>query len=872
MAPMKRDNLAETDSSHELEQGNAALRAGNYAEALALYEYVLKKTPELSDFIQFNLEFARQKLVAVGGTNVALKPESTIPVKMISLYEGRLEKSQHDLLQGWAVNTRAQSDLFEMTIFVDDMLFTTTKNTLVRADLKRVGKSMGKGGFRVVLPPALMSTQPQNVKICFPDGTVLAEYTLPETQRTAPSDLVLLPVEEQVSVIVPIFNAIDDVKVCIERLRLYTSDNVDIILINDASTDASVAPLLAEAAKFPNFRVFHNEINLGFTRTVNRGIELAGANDVILLNSDARVTPRWIQGFRRALATDHKIATVTAMSDRAGAFSAPNIGNENDLPAGIKEDDYAVAFRRRSVGTYPTVPTGNGFCMYIRRSCINAIGGLDAEAFPRGYGEENDFCMRARSAGWRNVIDDRTYVFHDRSKSFGSQKDELVKAGRAVIERRYPDYTKAIQVFRQSLLISLARCKAGLAVLDCKHGLLPRGLFVISTLTGGTPKTNRDLMLALADRVEGWLLHCDSKVMSLYRVFKDKPDELIRRHTLNEHVEALTHSSAEYDRVMANWLGEYDFEFVHIRHIAWHSLSLPELAKKAGAKVIKSFHDFYTLCPTVKLLDGDNKYCGGTCSDPAGKPCILELWERDSLPTLKNLWVNTWREKFRVALRYCDEFITTHESVRETITEYLDIPSTNFHVIPHGRDFDKLYQLATPYKQGDALKILVPGSVATPKGSMIIKQLLKLDKERKLEFHILGKSNLDLKSPQLIVHGEYQRDDFAAHVQKIRPHVGAVFSIWNETWCHTLTEMWSVGLPVISFQYPTIRDRIIASGAGWCFSDENVAKLYQEISKIMVTSTIEEKVQSCIRYQKDMPGFGLKQMADSYYYHYNINK
>ncbi|WP_386284133.1 glycosyltransferase family 2 protein, partial [Sulfitobacter profundi] len=75
-------------------------------------------------------------------------------------------------------------------------------------------------------------------------------------------------------------------------------------------------------------------------------------------------------------------------------FSAPDIGNENDLPPSISEEVYARAFRRRQVGRYPEVPTGNGFCMLIRRAALNKFGGLDAEAFPRGYGEENDFCMR----------------------------------------------------------------------------------------------------------------------------------------------------------------------------------------------------------------------------------------------------------------------------------------------------------------------------------------------------------------------------------------------------------------------------------------------------------------------------------------------
>ncbi|OOF12993.1 hypothetical protein BZG84_16135, partial [Salinivibrio sp. PR932] len=590
------------------------------------------------------------------------------------------------------------------------------------------------------------------------------------------------------------------------------------------STDPEINKILSDVEKYNSFRVFHNKKNLGFTKTVNKGIELAKENDVILLNSDARVTPRWIQGFQRALRTDSNIATVTAMSDRAGAFSAPKMGNDNDLPEGVSEVDYAIAFRRNAIGYYPTVPTGNGFCMYIRRTCINHIGALDSDAFPRGYGEENDFCMRARDNGWRNIIDDRTYVFHDRSKSFGGQKTELIKAGRAVIDKRYPDFKKSISVFSESSVISAARFKAGIAMKDCQS-ILPRGLFVISTLTGGTPQTNRDLMLALSDRVEGWLLHCDSKVMSLYRIYSNQPDEVVQRHVLKEPVDVLTHHNAEYDRVLTNWLYKYDFEFVHIRHLAWHSLSLPKLAKESGARVINSFHDFYTICPTVKLLDGENKYCNGKCSNSESGNCKPDLWGSDSLPKLENAWVNKWREKFSHALSYCDAFVTTHESVRKTILESLAIPSECFHVIPHGRDFKQLYQLSEPYKNGDTLKVLIPGNIAIAKGSKIIEELLENDVDEKLHFHILGKSNLKYQHPRLTFHGEYKRDEFAEHVKKIKPHVGAVFSIWNETWCHTLTEMLSVGLPCASLPFETVSTRIKDNDVGWVFPNDNIEKI-----------------------------------------------
>ena len=56
-----------------------------------------------------------------------------------------------------------------------------------------------------------------------------------------------------------------------------------------------------------------------------------------------------------------------------------------------------------------------------------------------------------------------------------------------------------------------------------------------------------------------------------------------------------------------------------------------------------------------------------------------------------------------------------------------------------------------------------------------------------------------------------------------------MFSIWNETWCHTLTEMWACGLPVMAFDFPTVAARINATGAGWVWPMETKQALYQRI-------------------------------------------
>ncbi|MEO6688247.1 MAG: glycosyltransferase, partial [Dokdonella sp.] len=244
-----------------------------------------------------------------------------------------------------------------------------------------------------------------------------------------------------VAIVVPVYNAPGLVHACLEAVLAHTRGRAHLIVIDDASTDAAIAPLLAGYASLARVSVLRNDTNRGFTATANRGIELAGRADVVLLNADTEVGPNWLNGLRRAAYAGDDVATATAVSDNAGAFSVPELEQANPLPACWRFDDCARALWQGAGLVYPELPTGNGFCLYIRRTVIDAIGVLDEAAFAQGYGEENDFCQRAAQRGLRHVIAGNVLVRHARSQSFGEQRRlALGLAGMAVLRERWPQY------------------------------------------------------------------------------------------------------------------------------------------------------------------------------------------------------------------------------------------------------------------------------------------------------------------------------------------------------------------------------------------------------------------------------------------------
>ncbi len=412
-----------------------------------------------------------------------------------------------------------------------------------------------------------------------------------------------------------------------------------------------------------------------------------------------------------------------------------------------------------------------------------------------------------------NAIDDRTLVFHSNAKSFGSDKNRLVAEGRAVIDARYPEYKKSLGVFQSSALLSTIRLQARLALADAagRDGDRVSILFVTSTQTGGTPQTNLDLMRALKPTTDCWLLSCDTRTLILSRLREGDLHE-VRRARLDVEVDPLSHRSRDYERIVLAWLNEFGFDILHIRHLGWHSLRLPGLAKQAGMTVVLSVHDYYCLCPTTKLVDGGGTFCGGDCSGMQDG-CRAELWPEGAFPELRDAWVHVWREKMAGMLEHVDQLVTTSASVVDRFARVFGADmARRFEVVPHGRDFETMGVLATPPL--GPLRVLVPGNIGLPKGAAIIEAIAQADRGETIEFHVLGKTILG-EQPGIVMHGPYKRDAFFDHVAKIRPHVGAILSIWDETWCHTLTELWSAGVPVAVLRFPTVAARIGETGGGW---------------------------------------------------------
>ena len=637
-----------------------------------------------------------------------------------------------------------------------------------------------------------------------------------------------------VSILIPVYNALVELKACVKSVLRNTRHSYRLILINDSSSDPAVQPYLDSLVGIKQVEVYSNEVNLGFTATINKGIELAGKSDVIFLNSDTCVTPNWLVNLRLAAYSSELVGSATPFSNNAGAYSAPQIGVENSIPQGYSLDEWARAIAHTSGRIYAKAPTGHGFCMYIRRDCLNDVGELDQKAFPRGYGEENDFCMRALRKGWLHAVDQSTYIYHVRSASFGNAKTDLLKQGRAIVDERYPEYTTTVRSFlkQKDFVKAHDDISETLSILiKTKILIKPRVLYVLATKTGGTPQTNQDLMQALDPLLETFVLYSNGKKIDL-SYYSNGIYAPVETCNLNDELRVFPHRSNQYDETIAEWLTKYSIEIVHVRHIAWHSLGLVDVAKLIGLPIVFSFHDFYTVCPTVKLLDNENKYCGGKCTVSIGE-CKYDLWRGNDNPSLKNSGIIDWKNSFDSLLLKCDAFVTTNESAKNVLIDnYSSLKGRFFPVIPHGRDFTKFNQISRNINSASTIKLIFPGNITSAKGGAIMAQLAAMSNLLNIEIHVLGNVSSDIDVSNCFLHGSYGREDFIDKVSSIAPHVACIFSIWPETHCHTLTESWAAGLPVIGFNIGAVGDRLSKTKAGWLVDEFEYGSIVNLINNI----------------------------------------
>lgn len=382
-------------------------------------------------------------------------------------------------------------------------------------------------------------------------------------------------------------------------------------------------------------------------------------------------------------------------------------------------------------------------------------------------------------------------------------------------------------------------------------------LYVMHGGSGGTTNTNMDLMSYECEYYNCFLLVSNGHEMTLY-FYDDSRLHEVQRWELNSKWVSENCYVEEYARIYNEILTTYSINLVHIRQLIHHTFDLPRIAKKLGIYVVLSFHDFYLVCLSHNLVDGDGRYCAGKCRDDVKCKAIMKLTNHEYI----NDFVGEWRSKVAEMFLNVDYFITTSQVVKELFLDiYPSIPEDRFDVIPHGRDFkhidEVLYEKPSPNKP---IKILFTGNINQPKGSSIIKELKELDADSRLELHFLGSAVGEVYNCG-IHHGKYERNDLPRLIGEIKPSFIGIFSIWCETFCHTLTEAWAYGIPVLCTNLGAQGERMSKTNGGWFINPDNMQETYDMILNI---ANDRKDYLSKVENVKNISFKSIKEMGEDY--------
>lgn len=245
---------------------------------------------------------------------------------------------------------------------------------------------------------------------------------------------------------VPVHNSLEDVKRCLASIDATRGRSHRVILVDDGSDDETRDYLERYAAKRAEDVLVRHETARGYTCSANEILKRAAGDWVILLNSDTIANGDWILRLVEVGESSPDIGVVGPMSNAASWQSVPKRFTSaeqrdfevNEIPDGLEIADVDRLLDVTGTAPYPRVPLVNGFCYAMRREAIEAVGLLDEESFPHGYGEENDYSFRVSDAGFALVLATNTYVFHAKSKSFTHERRRaLSKEGSKAFRAKY---------------------------------------------------------------------------------------------------------------------------------------------------------------------------------------------------------------------------------------------------------------------------------------------------------------------------------------------------------------------------------------------------------------------------------------------------
>ncbi len=597
----------------------------------------------------------------------------------------------------------------------------------------------------------------------------------------------------RVDVIVPVYGQTNFVLNCIYSV-LMSEQQVpyELVVIDDCGPDPELAPRLRELASMRLITLIENGKNLGFVGSVNRGMAVHPDRDVVLLNSDTLVFNDWLDRLVASAKALKKAGTLTPLSNNGSICSYPAGNSDNGFHFEAPDAEVDRAAAQGNAHRWVELPTGVGFCMYIKRRCLDEIGYFDEVAFGRGYGEEVDFCRRALAAGWQSVLVGNVFVRHFGSVSFDLAKSDLTERSGAIISQRYPEFDKEVAgwLSRDPAFVMRQRLDIERLSRHVRNGS-GRGAMLMIThgIGGGTTRHVGELAQELGrEEVPVHILRLAPE--GTCEVSLDI-GEVVHPVNLKPYVIG---KDGPLIRDLVSMLG---VAHVHLHHTL--GLDAPGLAKlksllgSLGVPFDMTLHDYYSICPRGTLIDGSGRYCG----EPGPASCNLCIATNGSMVGVVS--ISTWRTAQLALLSGVRRvFVPSVDMGRRMRKHFGSLPYVvRPHWVAHGAPLDRVVRACSQ-------RFALVGAVGDHKGSAVLLELARAARTHApdVRFVVIGYTNMDdvLRSiGNIEITGAYREEELGDLLAFYDPDAVLTLSTWPETFCYTFHETVQMGVYPIAF-------------------------------------------------------------------------
>jgi GT2 family glycosyltransferase/glycosyltransferase involved in cell wall biosynthesis len=624
----------------------------------------------------------------------------------------------------------------------------------------------------------------------------------------------------EVAVVIPVYSGVAETIECVESvLAAVNRIHARVVLVNDCAPESAIVEFLeaVEARRLPHVLVVHRLKNGGFSSAVNIGMACAPGADVVLLNADTVVGDGWLDRLVGTADGDERIGTVTPFSNNAELCTIPAmcvVAPVRSRSIHARLDAAAASVNGSNV---VDLPVAHGFCMFIRRACLDDVGDFDAATWGRGYGEEVDFCIKASSRGWRHVLAATVFVTHRGGVSFGKEKFERVLENNKKISERYPFYDAMIQRFIAADPLRAARRSVSFRVL-AEELAERRVLHIVHAFGGGTERYVRDL--ARLQRAEGYVsFTLRVEAGSAVTLTIDVPEGVLEGFFPRQLVERF---EGEDQDELFEALERFRFVSVHL-HTSLHVSDRMLAWFRAQRTLRLTVHDYVWCCPRVTLSDDQGAYCG----EPDAAGCNACMASRG----VHGAAADRVQRNDGDITRYRAQLTPLFAEARTIFVAGHDVKDRMrahgfegaYRVIEHPRveapeSHGKLPSRSRPARQG-AIVVGLIGALSAIKGSRRLHALAARAKERRLamRFVVFGYTDRDDEIRALgnvEILGAYEEDSLASIMQSAAPDVVLFPNEWPETYSYTLRHAFELGVWPVVTDLGVPAERVRAAGWG----------------------------------------------------------